>query len=73
MNKNALKAIMALHADTRKTLAAALNISEQTVGDKINGQSDFKQSEIKALINRYKLTPEQVDEIFFGADPWSAL
>lgn len=66
MNKNAFRSVMVLHGDTQKDVADALNISEQTVGDKVNGYSDFKQSEIKILIQRYNLTPAQVDEIFFG-------
>lgn len=65
MNKNYFKSIMVLHGDTQKTIADVLGISEQTVGDKVNGISDFKQSEIKVLIDRWKLTPEKVNEIFF--------
>lgn len=66
MNKNHFKSIMVLHGDTQRTVADALNVSEQTVGDKLNGISDFKQSEIKVLIDRWELTPAQVDEIFFS-------
>lgn len=65
MNKNAFKSLMALHGDTRQSLAAALKISKQTVGGKINGHTDFKQSEIRKIIERYNLTPAEVDEIFF--------
>lgn len=54
--------------DTQRTVADALNVSDQTISDKINGLSDFKQSEIKTLIDRWELTPDQVDEIFFGAE-----
>lgn len=68
MNKNHFKSIMVLHGDTQKTVADALNVSEQTVGDKVNGLSDFKQSEIKILIDRWGLTPAQVDEIFFSGE-----
>lgn len=71
MNKNAFISIMTLHGDTRRTLAQALEISTQTVSDKINGHSDFKQSEIRTIIDRYNLTPSQVDQVFFGAlEPW---
>lgn len=68
MNKNHFKSIMVLHGDTQKTVADALGVSEQTVGDKVNGLSDFKQSEIKVLIDRWELTPAQVDEIFFSGE-----
>lgn len=67
MNKNYFKSIMVLNGDTQKTIADALGISAQTVGDKVNNISDFKQSEIKVLIDRWKLTPEKVNEIFFDS------
>ncbi len=73
MNKQAFKAVMILHGDTQRTVAKALGISAQTVGDKLNGLTDFKQSEIKTLIKRYGLTPAQVDNIFFEADQWNGL
>lgn len=66
MNKNHFKSVMVLHGDNQKSVADALTVSEQTIGDKINGISEFKQSEIKILIDRWDLTPAQVDEIFFG-------
>lgn len=73
MNKNAFKSVMVLHGDDQKTVADALGISPQTVSDKLNGVTDFKQSEIQALAERYKLTPAQVDEIFFGGELWNDL
>ena len=52
--------------DSQKFVAEnVLGISEQTLSSKVNGETDFKHSEIKLLIDRYGLTPEQVDTIFF--------
>lgn len=74
MKKNEFLSLMITHGDTRRTLAKALAISAQTIGDKINGRSDFKQSEIMAIIERYNLTPGQVDKIFFeDSEPWTDL
>lgn len=67
MNKRAFKSVMVYHGDTQKDVAAALGITEPTVSNKLNGLSDFKQSEIKILIDRYNLTPAQVDQMFFEA------
>ena len=64
---------MVYHGDTQKTVADALGISPQTVGDKLNGVTDWTQSEIRALAERYKLDPVQVDDIFFGGELWSNL
>ena len=53
------------HGDTQKQVADYIGITEQTLSAKVNGETDFKHSEIKLLIDRYRLTPEQVDQIFF--------
>lgn len=68
MNKNAFKSLIILKGDTQKDVADALGVTEQTIGDKLNGVSDFKQTEIKTLIDRYDLTPEQVNDIFFDGN-----
>lgn len=62
---------MVYHGDTQKVVADVLGISAQTIGDKLNGMTDFTQSEIQVLVERYKLTPAQVDEIFFGGELWN--
>ena len=67
MNKAKLKSIMTLHGDTNKELAKALGITEQSISSKINENgSEFKQGEITKIKNRYKLSPVDVDVIFFG-------
>lgn len=67
MNKALLRSVMTLHGDTNKSLAAFLNISEKSVSDKINeNNTEFKQSEIDAIIDRYALTNEQLRNIFFS-------
>ena len=67
MNKDLLRSIMVLHRDTNKTLAEYLGISEKSVNDKINEKgTEFKQSEIAAIVKRYCLSDEQVRNIFFN-------
>lgn len=68
MNKQALKAKMVLHGDTGITLAEALGISRATLSAKINEKNGagFNQGEISVIKNRYSLTPEEVDYIFFA-------
>ena len=57
---------MAFHGDTNKDLAQFLGISEQSVSCKINENgTEFKQGEMSKIKDRYKLSPEEVDEIFF--------
>ena len=58
---------MALHGDTNKDLAELLGITEQSVSCKINEKgTEFKQGEIAKIIDKYNLSPEQVDSIFFA-------
>lgn len=67
MNAKLFRSLMVLHDDTNKSLADYLGISEKSVNDKINERgTEFKQSEISAIIKRYSLTEEQVLNIFFN-------
>jgi hypothetical protein len=67
MNKALLRSVMVLNGDTNKSLAAYLAISEKSMNDKINENgTEFKQSEIAAIKQRYNLTSEKVDAIFFN-------
>ena len=67
MNAKELRAIMVLNGDTYSDLANALGISEASLGNKINEKgTEFKQGEIARIKDRYSLTPEQVESIFFA-------
>ena len=67
MNKALLRSIMVLNGDTNKSLAAFLGISEKSMNDKINENgTEFKQSEIAAINQRYDLSPEKTIAIFFS-------
>ena len=67
MNKELLRSVMVLNNDTYVTLANALGISPQSVSNKVNENgTEFTQGEIKLIKNRYNLTPEQVESIFFA-------
>jgi transcriptional regulator with XRE-family HTH domain len=46
-------------------IAEKLEISRQSLSDKINNKKQFKLGEIQALVKVLNLTPEEVDEIFF--------
>lgn len=66
MNKAKLRSLMTLHGDINKDLAEYLEISEQSFSCKINENgTEFKQGEISKIKDRYNLSPEEVDAIFF--------
>lgn len=66
MNKNELKARMARYGDNCLKLAEALGKSPSTISHKLNDEVPFSLSEIQAMIERYDLTPEDVQTIFFA-------
>ena len=67
MNGSLLKSIMVLNGDTVRTLAQHLNISPQSVSDKINERgTEFRQGEIALIKEKYNLSAEQVEAIFFN-------
>lgn len=59
---------MKLFGDTQSILAEALGIGLPTLNAKINetNGAEFRQSEIKFFRDRWHLTPEEVDQIFFA-------
>lgn len=72
MNKLLLKSIMVLNGDTVSELAKDLDISTQSVYNKMNEyqageyKSEFTQGEIAFIANRYNMTAEQIKEVFFA-------
>lgn len=67
MNKTELRVVMLRNGDTNKELAEFLGISEQSVSNKINENgTEFRQGEIAKIKERYDLTAEQVEAIFFA-------
>lgn len=67
MNSALLRSIMVLHGDTNKDLANYLEITEVSVSNKINENgTEFKQGEIAKIKEKYGLTMEQVESIFFA-------
>lgn len=63
--KEKLKEIMNLYGEKFTDLSKALGISYQSTIKKINGDSDFKLSELRIIKERYNLSPEEVNYIFF--------
>ena len=68
MDSALLKYFMAKFGDDSKDLAAYLGISEPWLSQKINEKNgaEFKLSEIRKIIKRYKLKSEEVISIFFA-------
>ena len=67
MNATKLRSLMVLHGDTNKDLAHYLCITEQSLSAKINEKkTEFKQGEMKMIKDRYNLSPEEFDTIFFA-------
>jgi hypothetical protein len=67
MKKNILESKMKLHGDIQSDLAKAIGISLPRFNAKLNGTdgAEFTQGEIQKVKERYNLTSEEVDEIFF--------
>lgn len=68
MNKNLLKSVMVAHGDSFQSLADYLGITASTLSKKINEKrkAGFNQPEIMMIKNRYSLSADEVDAIFFG-------
>ena len=65
-----LKSTMVLYGDEDfvNTLALILNVSRQTAASRLNGTTEFSQSEIAIIAKRYELTDEEIRKIFIEGD-----
>ena len=65
-----LKSTMVLFGDEDfvNTLALILNVSRQTAASRLNGTTEFSQSEIAIIAKRYELTDEEIRKIFIEGD-----
>lgn len=68
MNKKILESKMKLFGDTNASLAKHIGISPQSLSAKKNETNgkEFNQGEIFKIKERYSLSAEEVDAIFFG-------
>ena len=66
MEKNELKAEIARHNDRQEDLAAAIGISPASLSARMNGEIDFKRTEVEAIAVRYDLSAEGIQRIFFA-------
>nr|DAK93946.1 MAG TPA: Regulatory protein [Caudoviricetes sp.] len=67
MNKNRLESVMKLNNDNGQTLAKYLGIARTTFSNKLNETrgAEFTQNEIRGIKERYHLSAEEIDKIFF--------
>lgn len=76
INKKLLKSKMALFGDDQNSLAEALGITIQRLSAKMNAKqvsekvkaAQFTLQEVRIIMQRYNLTPEEVVAIFLPAE-----
>lgn len=66
MNRTELKADIQRNGISNRSIAKELGISEQTFYNKLNGSTEFKESEIKKLVRLLNLSSARVDQIFLS-------
>lgn len=66
MKSNELKAELTRNEKTYADMATELGVSVIAFQRKINGETEFKSSEISALKTALNLSAERVAEIFFN-------
>lgn len=68
MNKNELVSKMKKYGDRNEDVAKHIGISPQRFSAKLNGTggADFTRNEIHRIKEKYNLTSEEVNAIFFA-------
>lgn len=65
MNSNMLKSVIVKNGDTQERLAEAMGLQTSALNQRINGKIEFRRNEINFIKNRYQLSADEVDVIFF--------
>lgn len=65
MNSDLLKSFIVKNGDTQSRLAEAMGLQVSALSQRINGHIDFRRNEIRFIKQRYNLTSEEIDSIFF--------
>jgi len=65
MNSNLLKATIIKNGDTQEKLAKDMGLQTSALNMRINGKIEFRRNEIIFIKQRYNLSSDEVDSIFF--------
>ena len=65
MNSNLLKSVIIKNGDTQEKLAEAMGLPASALNMRINGKIEFRRNEINFIKQRYQLSSEEIDDIFF--------
>ena len=67
MNKLSLESVMKKYGDTQESLAEYLGMTRTSFNKKINERdgASFTQPEIKAIKDKYELSADELNKIFF--------
>lgn len=68
MNRSALKARMVLNSISMNGLATMLGISRSALFRKFSGQSEFTQGEISKMASIFRLSAQEIGDIFFAEE-----
>ena len=66
INETEMRVQMLRHGDNNKSLAKVLGRTPSTICCKLKGSQRFTQLEMQTIIDRYNLTPEETQTIFFA-------
>lgn len=66
-----IKALLSGNGDDMKDLSKIIGKSYVTTGNKVRGLVDWTDKEIKLISDHYKLTPQQVWDIFFSLEVYT--
>lgn len=65
MDATELRKVAARRGVTQTSLARAMGVVPKTLKNKLEGRSQFKEGEIRALAQALQLSRRQIDRIFF--------
>lgn len=65
VDMNLLRCFMVRYGDKQYDLAKALNLPQSALSARMNGKTDFRQTEMDTIRKRYSLNADNMQTIFF--------
>ena len=66
VNKKKINQAIKISGYKKEYLAREMGISKQAFSNKINGNTEFKASELFYLVGKLHIRTEDIEEVFFG-------
>lgn len=65
MDRDLLRSVVVRNGDNMTKLADAMGLAQSALSNRVHGKVEFRQNEMNFIRQRYRLSAEETERIFF--------